>query len=267
MKQAIHWYPGHMKKAANELLATLKMVDVVVELVDARAPLQTANPFFRSVIKDKPHVLVYMKTDLADLKKVELADNAVLVSIKDNKTLKALINKIILVDKLRVSKQIKKGIKPLAPRVMIVGIPNVGKSSLINALNKKRVTKVENRPGLTKNQRWVNVNNQFYLLDTPGILPSNHDQDNFVLALIGAIKIELLPIVELSDYAYQYLIKNYQDLYLKRYKEIKKTCNESFAYIANLRGIKNDKTVNHEAARSLFLKELRDGKIGPVYFS
>ena len=220
----------------------------------------------QGIIKNKPHIVVYMKSDLADLSKIKLSDHVVLLSTKDNKTIKQLIKQIKLIDTPRRQKQLKRGIKPLPPKVMIVGIPNIGKSSLINAFINKKITKVENRPGLTKNQRWVNVNNQFYLLDTPGILPSNYEQDNFVLALIGAIKIDLLPIVELSEYAYQYIIKNYPKLYLSRYQEIKKTSNESFAYIAKMRGIKNDKTINHEAARALFLKDIRDGKIGRLYF-
>ncbi|MCQ2794022.1 MAG: ribosome biogenesis GTPase YlqF [Bacilli bacterium] len=263
----IHWYPGHMKKAANKMLEALKMVDVVIELVDARAPIQTSNPFFQKIIHDKPCVKVYMKSDLADLSAVKLPTNGILLSIKDPRSLKQLTKKITDAYRAKAEKQMKRGIKPLPPKAMIVGIPNIGKSSLINALVKKKITKVENKPGLTKNQRWVNVNNAFYLLDTPGILPSNYDQDNYVLALIGAVKIELLPVIKLSDYAYTYIAKHYPLLFKKHYGEIKKDSNEAFALIANKRGIKNDKTIHHEDARSLFLKEIRDGKIGRIYFA
>ena len=262
----IHWYPGHMKKATNELLAALKLVDVVIELVDARAPKYTQNPFFKKMLKNKPHILVYMKTDLADLSKIKLEDNAIKVSIKDKQSISNLIHYIELINKPRKEKQLARGIKPSAPKAMIVGIPNVGKSSLINALINKKITKVENKPGLTKNLRWINVNNKFYLLDTPGILPMNYDNSNYVLALLGAVKIELLPLIDLSEFAYHYIIKNYRNLYLKRFKQIKETSNDSFKYIMESRGIKNDKSINHESARALFLKEIRDGKLGKLYF-
>lgn len=262
----IHWYPGHMKRASNEMLEALKLVDVVVELVDARAPTKTQNPFFQQIIKNKPHLMVYMKSDLADLKRIKLNDNAVLVSIKDQSSINRLIKKISETNRAKREKEIKRGIKPLPVKAMIVGIPNIGKSSLINALMHKRVTKVENRPGLTKKNRWLNVNNKFYLLDTPGILPTDYLESNYVLALIGAIKIDILPVVELSDFAYQYIIKHYPNLYQNRYGEIKKSADEAFMSIMNLRGIKNDKTLNHEQARSLFLKDIRDGKLGKLYF-
>lgn len=264
--EVIHWYPGHMKKASHAMLEALKMVDVIVELVDARAPRSTQNPFFARLIANKPHILVYMKSDLADLKKTTIPDNAVLVSIKDKNSIKNLVNKIVSVSAKKREKEIKRGMKPLAIKAMIVGIPNIGKSSLINALINKKIAAVANKPGLTKNNRWINVNNQFYLLDTPGVLPTNYSENNYILALTGAIKSEILPIYELSEFAYNYIIKHYPDLYLARYKRIGKNSDESFQIITALRGYKNDKTINHEMARALFLKELRDGKIGKINF-
>lgn len=255
-----------MKKASNEMLEALKKVDVVLELVDARAPNKTSNPFFKQVIANKPSIRVLMKSDLADLSKIKLKSNDVLLSIKDKKSINNLINKIEESYKTKKDKAISRGINPLPPKAMIVGIPNIGKSSLINALINRKITKVENKPGLTKNNRWVNVKDKFYLLDTPGILPSNYSSSNYVLALIGAIKNEVLPIYELSEFAYDYIIKNYKDLYIKRYKEIKNTSNESFAFIEQIRGIKNDKTSTFETARSLFLKDIRDGNLGRLYF-
>lgn len=262
----IHWYPGHMKKTSREMLEVLKMVDVIVELVDARAPKSTHNPFFERLINNKPHVLVYMKSDLADLNEKDIPSNAVLVSIKDKKSINKLIAKISEVNSKKKEKEIKRGMKPLPIKAMIVGIPNIGKSSLINALINKKITTVANRPGVTRNNRWINVNNQFYLLDTPGVLPTNYSENNYVLALTGAIKSEILPIYELSEFAYEYIIKHYPNLYIARYKKIGKDSDESFNIIATLRGYKNDKTINHEMARSLFLKELRDGKLGKVNF-
>lgn len=264
--KVIHWYPGHMKKASNEMLETLKFVDVVIELVDARAPLKTSNPFFKDVIKNKPHVVIYMKSDLADLSKIKLKDNSILFSIKDKNGLSKLISLIDNANKKKREKEINRGIKPSLPRAMIVGIPNVGKSSLINALTNKNSAKVENKPGLTRNYRWFNIKNKFLLMDTPGILPTDYKDSNYVLAALGAIKDNILPVIELSDFVYDYIINNYKDLYIKRYKNIGKTSNESFEFIAELRGIKNDKSLNHERARELFLKEVRDGKLGCIYF-
>ncbi|MCQ2794754.1 MAG: ribosome biogenesis GTPase YlqF [Bacilli bacterium] len=262
----IHWYPGHMKKASNKLLEAIKLVDLVIELVDARSPNKTTNPFFKTIGINKPHLLVLMKSDLADTSKIELDSNSILVNINDQKSLNALVNKITSIMSKKREKEIKRGIKPLPIKAMIIGIPNVGKSSLINALVKKKITKVENKPGLTKNNRWINVNNKFYLLDTPGILPTDYLESNYVLALIGAIKINILPVIELSEFAYSYITKHYPKLYVARYGEIKKNSHESFKAIAEKYQIKNDKSVNFERARSLFLKDIRDGKLGKLYF-
>ena len=262
----IHWYPGHMKKASNKLLEAIKLVDLVIELVDARAPTLSSNPFFKNVGINKPHLKVLMKSDLADISKIKLDSNSVLVNIKDQKSINALMNKITSVMSFNREKEIKRGIRPLPIKAMIIGIPNVGKSSLINAFMKKRITKVENRPGLTKNNRWINVNDKFYLLDTPGILPTDYLESNYVLALIGSIKIELLPVIELSEYAYHYIVKNYPKLFTSKYGEIKTNSTESFKAINDKYHIKNDKSINFERARSLFLKDIRDGKLGKLYF-
>lgn len=262
----IHWYPGHMKKASNKLLEAIKLVDLVIELVDARSPNKTTNPFFKTVGINKPHLMVLMKSDLADVSKIKLDDNSILVNIKDQKSLNALVDKIISMMASKREKEIKRGIKPLPIKAMIIGIPNVGKSSLINALMHKKITKVENKPGLTKNNRWINVNNKFYLLDTPGILPTDYLESNYVLALIGAIKVDILPIIELSEFAYFYIVKHYPKLYEARYGKIQENSHESFKVISEKYQIKNDKSVNYERARSLFLKDIRDGKLGKLYF-
>ncbi|MCQ2792581.1 MAG: 50S ribosome-binding GTPase, partial [Bacilli bacterium] len=175
-------------------------------------------------------------------------------------------NKIANVTRSKTDKEIKRGIKPSPIKAIIIGIPNVGKSSLINALGGKKITKVENKPGLTKKNRWINVKNKFYLLDTPGILPTDYLESNYVLALIGAIKIEILPIIELSEFAYFYIVKNYPKLYEARYGAIKENSLASFKAINDKYHIKNDSSLNYERARSLFLKDIRDGKLGKLYF-
>lgn len=257
----IHWYPGHMKKSSNNLLEEIKKIDIVIELVDARAPSNTHNSFFEKIINNKIHILVYAKSDLADLSYIKKKKNIFLISIKKKKSIRILYLYILnIIKKYNLNKNNRQVI------VAIVGIPNIGKSSLINAfLNKKKV-KVENRPGVTRNNQMINMNDKFYILDTAGILPSKFIQPNYFLALTGAIKIELLPIIELSDFAYDFIVKNYPFLYIKKYGLIHKNSYELFKYISNIYHIKNDKSLNFEFARMIFLKDIRDGKIGKLYF-
>lgn len=249
----INWYPGHMKKTSDKLMEVVKQIDIVVELVDARAPNSTRNLFFKEIIKNKIHILVYMKSDLADLDKIKLNDDIFLVSIKNKKSVNNLIKKIICFSKNKITK------------VLIVGIPNVGKSSLINAILSKKVVKSEDKPGVTKNFQWLNFNNKFYLLDTPGLLPKKYNNSNYNVAILNGIKKELIPIIDLSEYAYHYIVKHYSDLYKKRYKEIKKNSYDSFEYITKLRGIKNDKSLNFESSRIIFLNDIRNGKLGRLF--
>ena len=253
----INWYPGHMKKASDKLLEVIKQIDIVVELVDARAPISTRNIFFKKNIKNKIHILVYMKSDLADLNKIKTdnknINNIIFVSIKNKKSVNNLIKKIIYFSKGKITK------------VLIVGIPNVGKSSLINSILNKKAVKSENKPGVTKNFQWLNFNDKFYLLDTPGILPIKYDNSNYNIAILNGIKEKLIPIIDLSEYAYSYIIKYYSDLYKKRYKEIKNNSNDSFKYISELRGIKNDKSLNFESSRIIFLNDIKNGKLGRLF--
>ena len=251
----IHWFPGHMKKAFNKINDFIKKVNIIIEVVDARAPKQSSNNFLKKIIPfNKIHILVCMKSDLADLKKIKYNKNIIFISNKNRKSINQLINKIDKIKSLIIKK------------IMIIGMPNVGKSSLINLLTNKKVVKVENKPGVTRNIQWINFKNKFYLLDTPGILPSNYNDSNYVLGLIGVIKFELLPIIDLSDFAYYFIIKNYANLYKIRYGEIKKTSYEAFEQIAEKKHIKNDKSLNYELTRYFFLKEIRDGKIGKIFF-
>ena len=259
----IHWYPGHMKKSSNDLLERIKKIDIIIELVDARAPTQTRNLFFEKITNNKIYILVYTKSDLADLSFIsnEEKKKNFLISIKKKSSINFLYSYILnIIKKYNLNKNNHLVI------IAIIGIPNIGKSSLINAfLNKKKV-KVENRPGVTKNNQLININEKFYILDTAGILPTKFIKPNYFLALTGAIKIELLPIIELSDFAYDFIVKNYPFLYIKRYGPIQKNSYESFKYISNIYHIKNDKSLNFEFARTIFLKDIRDGKIGKIYF-
>lgn len=252
----INWYPGHMRKTSNKLLKIINQIDIVLELVDARAPLSTRNFFFQQHFKNKIYILIYMKSDLADLNKIKLDNNSVFVSINDHHSVDRLIKKIIVLS------------KGMQKKVLVIGIPNVGKSSLINAICKKKVAKSEDYPGITKKIQWFNYKNKFYLLDTPGILPIryNNKLSNYNIAILNGIKETLIPIIDLSEYAYNYIIKYYPHLYIKRYLKIENNSNNSFKHIAKLRCIKNDKSMNFELSRIAFLKDIRKGKLGKLFF-
>lgn len=265
MKDTIHWFPGHMKKALNELNDLIKLVDVVIELVDARSPNKTHNPYFDNVIKNKLYIKVLSKSDLADLNKIKLIDNEILFSNNNKKSITDLVKKIDLISKPIKDKYIKKGVKNHLIKAIIIGVPNVGKSSLINALNKKNILLAMNKPGLTRSYRWINVFDKFYLLDSPGILPSNYLESNFILGLLGTIKIDLLPTYDLSEYGYKFIFNNYKDLLIKKYGFALEDSQEFFKKLTDKRGFKNDKSITYDMARNLFLKDIRDGNIGPIY--
>lgn len=252
----INWYPGHMRKTSKNLLKIINQIDIVLELVDARAPNSTRNSFFQQHFKNKNYILVYMKADLTDLNKIKLSNNSVLVSINNHRSINNLIKKIVFLS------------KGLQKKVLVIGIPNVGKSSLINAICKKKVAKSANQPGITKNFQWFNYKNKFYLLDTPGVLPIKYDNElsNYNVAILNGIKDKLIPVIDLSNYAYNYIIKYYPDLYLKRYLKIENNSNNSFQHISKLRGIKNDKSANFELSRMVFLNDIKKGKLGKIFF-
>ena len=191
----IHWFPGHMKKALNEIENKTKVVDIVIELIDSRIPISSLNPYFEARIKNKPKMLVLTKTDLADKESLGFFVNKLeqdgYIVVAGNLNEKSTVEKIKLsIKKLTKNlheKWIKKGMKPQPVRAMIIGVPNVGKSTLINKLAKRKAAGVENKPGFTRSEQWVRVDNDFILLDTPGVLPYNYEnKENAVkIALTG----------------------------------------------------------------------------------
>lgn len=226
MEKSIHWYPGHMNKALNELKTRIKILDVILILVDARAPLSSLNKGLLNLVEHKPHIFVMMKKDLADLSHKDEwlnyfnTDNskAIYVSIDDKQTINELHRLILDMGQGKREREIRKGIKPQRIKTGIIGVPNVGKSSLINKLAGKKIAVVENKPGKTKNEAWIKVSDKFDLLDTPGILPPRYENKEIAtkLALIGMIKESILPIDELFKMALYYL-KDYPHLYEAKY--------------------------------------------------
>jgi ribosome biogenesis GTPase A len=223
----IQWFPGHMAKARREVTEQLKLVDIVFELVDARLPLSSRNPMIDELIQHKPRLLILNKADLADssetTKWIQYFKNegtpAVAINSFQGQGLQAVTKAAKEILEPRTERMIKRGIRPGAIRAMIVGIPNVGKSTLINRLAKKNVAKTGNKPGVTKAQQWIKYGKELELLDTPGILwPKFEDKEaGYKLAITGAIKDTLLNMEDLALYGLRFLEQKYPNRLMERY--------------------------------------------------
>ena len=270
----IHWFPGHMKKALNQIEEKTKVVDIVVELIDSRIPFASINPYFESRIKNKPKMLVLTKTDLCDENKLEpfinvLREKGYIVvagCLNDNKTVNEIKKSIKELTKGLNEKWIRKGMKPQPVRAMIIGVPNVGKSTLINKLAKRKAAGVENRPGFTRSEQWVKVDNDFMLLDTPGVLPYNYEnkENAAKIALTGAIKEEILPKEILAHYLLDYFKANDRSALKGRFDiTINEETNEEILKLISLRrGLKQNNEYDFDKAITLLLKEFKEGLLG-----
>ncbi|MBQ5444446.1 MAG: ribosome biogenesis GTPase YlqF, partial [Erysipelotrichaceae bacterium] len=219
----INWYPGHMAKARRQMEEQLKLVDIVIELRDARIPEASANPILKELSRNKPVLIILNKSDLADERKnllwKEAFEHCLITDSVDERLTKTVTDEVksILKDKLERAKA--RGIRKKVLRAMVVGIPNVGKSTFINNIVKKKAAKAENRPGVTKALQWIRINEDVELLDTPGVLwPKFDDQnDAMLLALLGSINDDVLDKEGLVRFGLSYLSKIYPGLIEKRY--------------------------------------------------
>lgn len=274
--KSIHWYPGHMQKALIEITERVKIVDVVIELVDSRAPLASINPLLEKASANKRKLVVLTKSDLSDDcvtdKWISYFNKenvfAIAANLNSNGDINKIIHKIEELGSFKREKEIKQKMKPQPIRAMIIGIPNVGKSSLINKLAKRNAASVANTPGHTKAQQWIKISNSFELLDTPGILPKNFEdkKDAVKLALIGSIKEEILPISELADELLNYLKENYiTTLYAKYDIEVVQLSNQELLQkIAKRRGLISSGQEDILKAEQLLLHEFKNGIIGKM---
>ena len=267
----IQWFPGHMQKARRQMEEQLKLVDIIIELRDARIPNASANPILQELAPNKPRLIVLNKADLADEKENELWSKSfehclILNSVSDNLT-KIVVNEVkaILKDKLEKAKA--RGIRKKVLRAMVVGIPNVGKSTFINNIVKKKVARAENRPGVTKSLQWIRINEDVELLDTPGVLwPKFDNQDDAkLLALIGSINDDIIQDRnELVSFGLDYLINNYPNVVSTRY-EVDENSENLLENIARKKlWLLKQNEVDYEKTIDSLLKDFRSNKIGRV---
>ena len=276
MGQQIHWFPGHMNKALNEVENKVKLVDVIIELFDARAPISSINENLEKITQNKKKLIVLTKTDLADplqTKKwqdylAQKYDAILCLDLKNNNAESLLAKAVASLGKDKWAKDMAKGMKPQPLKTMIVGIPNVGKSSLINRLAKRKAAGVQNKPGYTRGEQWIKVNKDFLLLDTPGILPMSYEnpKKSANLALIGAIREDILPNEQLGEMLISYLKERYPNALNERYGiEIIGDRLTVLKQISERRKLVNGNGEDDLLrAESLLLKEFKDGLLGRI---
>ena len=272
----IQWYPGHMTKAKRMMQENIKLIDVVIELGDARIPLSSKNPDIDELARNKSRIVLLNKYDLADSDKTQAWKNwyekqGAFVTLVNSKSGQGVKNVTAIVQeacKEKIERDRRRGIINRPVRAMIVGIPNVGKSTFINSFAGKACTKTGNKPGVTKGKQWIRLNKNVELLDTPGILwPKFEDQEvGIKLALIGSIKEEILNITELSYILIKYLLENYPNVLEDRY-EIEE-CSDVVNVLEGIalkRGCKSKgDTLDLDKASSIIIDDFRTGKLGKI---
>ena len=271
-KTNINWYPGHMAKARRELKENMSLIDIVYEVIDARMPISSKVADIDDIIKDKPKILVVSKYDMCDKKETD----KLLLKYKDYEIVKCdLINGNVneLLNKTReITKEIniereKKGLKPRKARVVVIGAPNVGKSTLINKLVGKKAVETGNKPGVTKTLSWIRINNDVELLDSPGILwPKIDNQENaHVLASLSSIKEEILDTDEISLFIINKLNELYPSYIKERYKLDEIDMDTIYDDIALKRGLLQKGGIpDYERVCLTIIRDLKEGNFGKV---
>lgn len=266
----IQWFPGHMSKARRQVQENLKFVDFVTVLVDARLPLSSQNPMLTKIVGDKPKLMILNKGDLADpVATKEWQDyfesqgiKTLAINSKEQSTVKKVTDaaKSLMADK--IARQKERGIQIETLRTMIIGIPNAGKSTLMNRLAGKKIAVVGNKPGVTKGQQWLKTNKDLEILDTPGILwPKFEDEEVALkLALTGAIKDQLLPMDEVTIFGLNYFKEHYPAVLQERFKQmdLEQEAPEIIMEMTQKLGFRED----YDRFYQLFVKDVRDGKLG-----
>ena len=288
-KTNINWYPGHMAKTRRQIAEDLKLVDIVVELLDSRIPISSQNPDIAEIISGKKKIVVLNKCDLSDEKQNKLwvkyyeqkGIKAVLTDSNSGKGIDACIREIEKIMEEEMQMQAQKGRIGRKVRAIILGIPNVGKSSFINRISKRTTAGVGNKPGVTKQKQWIRINEKVELLDTPGVLWPKFESEEVALnlAFTGTIKEDILQRTEIAYYLVKFLLENYRENLCERYKLDESFVDETLAQeqaenmniyeimleIGRKRGcIMSGGNIDEEKTARIILDEFKNGKLGKI---
>lgn len=288
-KVRLNWYPGHMAKTRKQIIQDLKLIDIVIELLDARIPISSQNPNIAEITKNKKKIIVLNKCDLADenqnRKWVEYFESknipVVLVDSNSGKGIENFIKKVEKIMQVDLEMHSEKGRVGRKIRAMILGIPNVGKSSFINRISKRTSAGVGNRPGVTRQKQWIRINEKIELLDTPGVLWPKFESEEVALNLCftGTIKEEILDKIEIAYQLTKFLLENYRNKLCERYKLKEEYINETlekerpeneniyeiFLQIGKNRGcIMSGGRIDEEKTARILLDEFKNGKLGKI---
>lgn len=286
-KSSINWYPGHMLKTKKQIIEDIRLIDVVIELLDARIPISSKNPDIQKIIQNKKRIVILNKSDLAEENETKkwvqyYKDNEIIAIVADSnlgKGIKETLKQIENIMEEDMQKVASKGRIKKNIRVMVLGIPNVGKSSFINRLCNKKSTVVGNKPGVTKQKQWVRITNNIELLDTPGVLWPKFEDENVALNLsyTGSIKDEVLQSVEIAFNFLMFLYENYKQNLIQRYKLTSEDLetikvedkNEELYNLMKLIGKKRGAVisggeVDDEKTANIILNDFRSGKLGRI---
>ena len=266
----IQWFPGHMSKARRQVQENIKHVDFVTILVDARLPLSSQNPMLTKIVGDKPKLLILNKSDLADSNRTKewrtyfekQGIKTLAINSKEQSTVKLVTDAAKSLMSEKIQRLRERGIQKETLRTMIIGIPNAGKSTLMNRLAGKKIAVVGNKPGVTKGQQWLKSNKDLEILDTPGILWPKFEDElvGLKLALTGAIKDQLLPMDEVTIFGLNYFKTYYPERLDERFKgiDLEEEAPEIIMEMTQKLGFRED----YDRFYSLFVKDVRDGKLG-----
>ena len=270
------WYPGHMTKAKRQMQEDIKLIDLVIELVDARIPLSSRNPDIDELGKNKYRLILMNKADLADKKRTQQWSDyfkskgffVVSLDARTKNSMKSITDIVMEACKGKIERDRKRGIKNRPVRAMVVGILNVGKSTFINSYAGKACAKTGNKPGVTKGKQWIRLNKNIELLDTPGILwPKFEDQMvGLRLALIGSIKDEILNVDELAVELIKFMIENYPGVLNERYEvDESHDVTDIICEVADNRNcMKKGGEPDYSKAAALVIDDFRSGKLGNI---
>ena len=285
----INWFPGHMAKTRKQITEDLKLIDVVIEILDARIPYSSQNPDINQITKDKKKIVVLNKSDLSDeqcnQKWIEYfimqGSKAVLIDANTGKGINEVIRQVQNIMEDELIKLAEKGRSGRKIRAMIVGIPNVGKSSFINRIAKKNSAEVGNKPGVTKQKQWIRINDKIELMDTPGVLWPKFENEEVALnlAFTGTIKDDILEITEIAYSLTKFLLENYKNNLIERYSlnvnqideilQQEQDENQNIYEIMQLIGKKRGAiisggNIDDEKTSKIILEDFRNGKLGKI---